>query len=103
MRNANTIAEASDGEIEMWVLADNKSVVTQGDWAQMSMQKTLQDRRHLTEEPEGRVFLLVDELEYGQGSPLLDEKHFVDMVAWSYYIYEYESVDEMKALLAAAE
>lgn len=101
--NANTIAEASDGEIEMWVLADNKSVVTQGDWAQMSMQKTLQDRRHLTEEPEGRVFLLVDELEYGQGSPLLDEKHFVDMVAWSYYIYEYESVDEMKALLAAAE
>lgn len=99
--NANTLTEASDGAIEMWVLADNKSVVTQGEWAQMGMQKTLQHKRHLTEEPEGRVFLLVDELEHQQGSPLLDEAHFVDMIAWSYYVYEYDSAGQMRALLEA--
>ena len=75
--------------------------MTQGERAQMGMQKTLQHKRHLTEEPEGRVFLLVDELEHQQGSPLLDEAHFVDMIAWSYYVYEYDSAGQMRALLEA--
>ena len=50
--------------------------------------------------PEGKVFLLVDELERESDSPLFDEAHLVDFVAWSYYVYEYDSVDEMRALIA---
>jgi len=101
--NANTITEASDGKIEMWVLADSKKAEHQTDWVDMQMQMSLQNKRHLTEDPIGKVFLLVDEEEYDTGSPLLKEEHLVDMIAWSYYIYEYDSVEEMRALLAAPQ
>lgn len=99
--NANTLTEASDGQIDMWVLADSKHGMMGGHWQQMIMQPILQRKSNLTQAPEGRVFLLVDEIEHEAGSPLFDKAHQVgDLVAWSYYIYEYESVDEMRALLA---
>lgn len=97
--NANTLTEASDGQIEMWVLADSKHGEKAGLWQSMTLQDTLQRKSRLTEDPEGKVFLLVDENEYKEGSPLLDEEHYVDMIAWSYYVYEYESAEEMRALL----
>lgn len=99
--NANTIVEASDGRIEMWVLADSKRAGGQETWTDMKMQYMLQNKSHLTQDPEGKVFLLVDEEEYAMGSPLLNEDHLVDMIAWSYYVYEYDSVQQMRALLKA--
>ena len=99
--NANLLTEASDGEIEMWVLADSKHSEYQGQWAQMNMQQTLQDKSHLTQDPEGKVFLLVDEREYAEGSPLLAQEHLVgELVGWSYYVYAYDSAADMRALLA---
>ena len=47
-------------------------------------------------------FLLVDDIESAVDCPLLDEAHLADenLIAWSYYVYVYDSVDEMRALLA---
>lgn len=94
--NCNMLTEASDGQIEMWVLADRD------DWVDdMEYSGILQLKRHLTEDPEGRVFLIVDERENELDSPLLDEAYLAtpDLVAWTYYVYEYESAEEMRRLL----
>ena len=98
--NANTLTEASDGQIEMWVLEDGR----RGTWMNMELHDILQSREHYTRDPEGKVFLLVDENEAKIDAPLLDEAHIIgENVAWSYAIYGYESVEEMRALVAGAQ
>lgn len=98
--NANTLTEASDGQIEMWVLEDGR----RGLWMNMELHDILQSREHYTRDPEGKVFLLVDENEVKTDAPLLDAAHIIgENVAWSYTIYGYESVEEMRALVAGAQ
>ena len=98
--NANTLTEASDGQIEMWVLEDGR----RGLWMNMELHDILQSREHYTRDPEGKVFLLVDENEAKTDAPLLDEAHIIGRnVAWSYTIYGYESVEEMRALVASGD
>lgn len=98
--NANTLTEASDGQIEMWVLEDGR----RGLWMNMELHDILQSREHYTRDPEGKVFLLVDENEAKTDAPLLDEAHIIGRnVAWSYTIYGYESVEEMRALVASED
>lgn len=95
--NANTLTEASDGQIEMWVLEDGRRNL----WMNLELHDILQSREHYTRDPEGKVFLLVDENEARTSAPLLDEAHIIgENVAWSYTIYGYESVGEMRALIA---
>ena len=101
--NANLLTAASDGRIDMWVLSDSSHSLYAGEWRTMGMQRILQEKRKLTEDPQGRVFLLVTEEEQKEGSPLLDPAHYVDMVAWSYYVYEYDSAQQMRELIAAAQ
>lgn len=98
--NANTLTEASNGQIEMWVLEDGR----RNAWMNLVLHDILQSKDHQTRDPEGRVFLLVDEEQNKVDSPLLNPEHLVgEMVAWSYYVYEYDSVDEMRALIAGNE
>lgn len=98
--NANLLTEASDGQIEMWVLSDRG----EAEWTGMKLHTMLQEASHLTRDPQGRVFLLVDEIENQADAPLLDEGHLVgELVGWSYYVYGYESVDEMRALIGGGQ
>lgn len=97
--NANTITEASDGRIRMWVLEDGR----QGDWTNLNLRDILQSKANLREEPEGKVFLLVDWNEAKTDTPLLDKAHFVETVGWTYDVYLYESVEEMRALIAGGQ
>ena len=98
--NANTLTEASDGQIEMWVLEDGR----RGEWMNLSLHDILQSKDHIDRDPEGKVFLLVNETEANVDAPLLDPDHLIgDMVAWSYDIYGYESVEEMRELIAQGE
>lgn len=101
--NANILTAASDGQLDMWVLSDSTHGLYAGEWRTMGMQRILQEKRKLTEDPEGKVFLLVTEEEYKEGSPLLDPAHYVDMIAWSYHVYEYDSAQQMRDLIASAE
>lgn len=101
--NANLLTAASDGQIDMWVLSDSSHSLYAGEWRTMGMQRILQEKRKLTEDPQGRVFLLVTEAEQKEGSPLLDPAHYVDMIAWSYHVYEYDSAAQMRELIAAAQ
>ena len=98
--NANTIAEASNGEIEMWVLEDGR----REEWMELSLHDILEKKEHYAREPEGKVFLLVDEVQNEVDAPILSKEHLIgDLVGWSYYIYGYDSVDEMRALIEQAK
>ena len=98
--NANVLAEASDGQIEMWVLEDGR----RNQWMNLELHWLLETKEHAERDPQGRVFLLVDELENQVDAPLLDKGHLVgELVGWSYYIYGYESVDEMRALIGEGQ
>ncbi len=101
--NANILSAASDGKLDMWVLSDSTHGLYAGEWRTMGMQRILQEKHKLTEDPEGKVFLLVTEAEQAEGSPLLDPAHYVDMVAWSYHVYEYDSAAQMRELIANAQ
>ena len=84
----------------MWVLEDGR----RNAWMNLVLHDILQSKDHQTRDPEGRVFLLVDEDQNKVDSPLLNPEHLVgEMVAWSYYVYEYDNVDEMRALIAGNE
>ena len=87
----------------MWVLSDSTHGLYAGEWRTMGMQRILQEKHKLTEDPQGKVFLLVTEAEQAEGSPLLDPAHYVDMIAWSYHVYEYDSAEQMRGLIAAAQ
>ena len=100
--NANIMSAASDGALDMWVLSDSTHGLYAGEWRTMGMQRILQEKRKLAEDPEGKVFLLVTEAEQAEGSPLLDPAHYVDMIAWSYHVYEYDSAEQMRELIANA-
>lgn len=93
--NAFPLEEASDGRITMRALHP-------GDWQNLTLFTMNQSKTRIAGEPEGPVFLLVDEIESAVDCPLLDEAHLADenLIAWSYYVYVYDSVDEMRALLA---
>lgn len=93
--NAFPLTEASDGRITMWSLDTNG-------WEKLALFPTNQSVNRFTSEPQGQVFLLVDEVQNAEDSPLLDRAHLADenMIGWSYYVYVYDSVDEMRALLA---
>jgi len=94
--NANTIAEASNGEIEMWVLEDGRYEK----WMELQLHSILEKKEHYTCKPEGKVFLLVDEIQNQVDAPLLSKDHLIgEQVGWSYFIYGYESVEEMQALV----
>ena len=96
--NANTLTEASDGQIEMWVLEDGRRDL----WMNLELHDILQSREHYTRDPEGKVFLLVTEEEDKTIAPLLDKAHIIgENIAWSYTIYGYESVEEMRSLIAS--
>ena len=84
----------------MWVLEDGR----RGLWMNMELHDILQSREHYTRDPEGKVFLLVDENEAKTDAPLLDEAHIIGRnVAWSYTIYGNESVEEKRALVASGD
>jgi len=101
--NANLICAASDGQLDMWVLADSIHGLHAGKWRTMGMQQILQEKRKLEEMPEGKVFLLVTEAEQAEGSPLLDPAHYVGMVGWSYHVYEYDSAVDMYIMVENAD
>ena len=93
--NAYTIEEASNGRITMRALDT-------GNWAEPEVFAMNSSKFRVREEPEGPVFLLVDEIENLEQTPLLDKAYLATekMIGWSYYIYVYDSVDQMRALAA---
>ena len=93
--NAYTIEEASNGRITMRALDTD-------DWRQLDLFAMNSSRTRMDAEPEGPVFLLVDEIENLADTPLFDKAHLAteEMIGWSYYIYVYDSVEQMRALAA---
>lgn len=94
--NANVLTVASNGQIETW----NIEYIPKEPAMVPYLWGGLQKKSHMTERPEGKIFLLVDDIENNFGWAPLNAEHLVgDWVCGGYYVYEYESADEMFAQL----
>ena len=87
--------ELSNGKLEMWKLYNHRK--RSGDWTDIKADNWLQDRRHLTNDPEGRVFLLLTD-----DQVKMDKQHFYtekDHLVYSrngMKIYDFNNVAELR-------
>ncbi len=89
--NGDNLTELSDGRIEMWVLTTD-SVIS--DWSECRINEWLQVKAHMTQQPEGPVFLLLDEEEIKEAGslPFENEPAYSDR---GYSIWLFDSTDEL--------
>lgn len=85
--NANVLTEYSNGEIEIWTFLERPS----------NMHEWLQDTRHVSQQPEGRCFLL---LEGGEGSRPPWEPFYED---GRYALYSVEDTQQLRQYLYSWE
>ncbi|MBQ7501635.1 hypothetical protein IJT93_02825 [bacterium] len=92
--HSNILTELSDGKIEMWTV-DNKGAVI-GSWTRLKKYAWLQDQRHLTKEPKGKVFLFLNkkELKFDPAKLYADKKHLI-FKNKEFAIYGYSSARAM--------
>ena len=96
--NSNVLTELSDGEIETWTLDFYGDYGNE--WAKLRVRSWLQDRRHLEKDPEGKVFLLLQnlELKYDRAEIYTDESRLLYRNK-DLSIYGYASAEEMRGAL----
>lgn len=92
--NANVLTEASDGNLEIWSLYDSDR-----GWKSLALYPWLQKKEHLQSRPGGKVFLLLDESEYRENEDAMLQDYYKDMIAWSYYIFEFEDADQLHEVM----
>lgn len=92
--HSDIITELSDGRIEMWTVSSD--AVNIGNWTSMRKYAWLQDKRHLTKDPQGKVFLLLNrkELKYDRARLYTDEKHLI-FKNKELAVYGYRSAEAM--------
>ncbi|WP_026656581.1 MULTISPECIES: hypothetical protein [unclassified Butyrivibrio] len=102
----NSVTELTDGKAEVWITKD--TTFSALDDADKTVEQWLQDKRHLSELPKGRFFVLtygrvVDDPEYPAYTPLfLDESHMVyadDGIT----VYVFEDFDDYRNTLKEVE
>lgn len=89
--NGSNLTELSDGKIEIWGLTTD-SVVS--DWSECRINEWLQVKSHMTSQPEGTVFLLLDDQEVEEAGSL----PFEEEPAYSergYCVWIFDSADEL--------
>lgn len=92
------VTELSNGQIEMWKLYNHRK--RSGDWTDLRADNWLQDRRHLTHDPEGKVFLLLTDAQARMDTHHLyaDKNHLVyDKRGMK--VYAYDSAAQLRANL----
>ena len=90
------ITEASDGAIEVWVLEEP---VFSDAWRRLGLNEFLQEKRHLSEAPEGPVFVCLFDEEAADPPAWADGAHLAKAAPWG-SVYVYESAGELQALSA---
>ena len=100
--NANILTELSNGEIEVWIWADNGGAEQGKDWPEQveNVDDTfpwLQRRSHEERHPEGKVFLLMTNAEY-DSCPWIEYDTDEQIVCENgpYRVLGYNSYGEMK-------
>ncbi|MBQ7529696.1 hypothetical protein IJT10_07340 [bacterium] len=94
----NVATELSNGKLEMWKLYNHRK--RSGDWTELKMDNWLQDRRHLTQDPEGKIFLLLTNQQ-----ARMDRNHFYADKDHLVYdrrgmkVYAYDSIDHLRSNL----
>lgn len=92
--NGNVLTELSDGGLDLY---------TYGWWGEGELRPWLQRRDHLTQPPEGPVFVYVSDYEsYAEEVPCAKEDHLVyESARYGTRIYAYDSAQEVVALQQA--
>ena len=92
--NGNTLIEASDGRLDVYVYDK---------WSFQNLNRWLQRKSHMEELPEGPVFVYVTGEEYFTGGvPCAQEDHLVyESAYYGSHIYAYDSAQEVAALQRA--
>ena len=88
------ITEASDGQIEIWVLEEP---VYSDAWRHLGLNDILQEKRHYAKEPEGPVFVCLFSEETGSLPPWADRAHLAVRADWG-RVYTYESAEKLHSL-----
>ena len=87
------LTEAADGKIEIWVLEEP---VYNASWRSLKLNDILQEKRHLTEDPEGAVFVYLYGTETENPPAWTRGDHLVISTYWG-DVYAYGSAKELKA------
>ena len=87
---SNIVTELTNGKIEMWTMKDSALA---DDWKELKIYPWLQKKSHLTEKPEGRVFVLLTEEEYETDPSFVDNN--VVYQSEGIVILDYESADQL--------
>ena len=88
-----TLTNASSGAIEVWVL--DEATYTD-DWKQLNLNQFLQEKRHLTEDPAGAVFVYLSPEEETDPPAWADQAHLAKRASWG-AVYVWESAASLRA------
>lgn len=95
--NSNVTTELSSGKIEMWTLNDS----TNNDlWKNLQLFDCLQQKDHLSRQPEGKVFVILNEWEYLQEPvPVYAREEYLAYQGHDCYVFTYSSAQELYSLV----
>lgn len=92
--NGTTQVELSNGQLEVWVM----NYVEEQEEDGFKILEFSQDKKHLYNYPEGRIYVLLDTEENALNPPYALPDHLV-YDSTGFFIYEYDSVQELYATL----
>ena len=96
--NSNVLTELSDGGLEMWTLDYYGSYGNQ--WTKLRVRSWLQDRRHLENDPEGKIFLLLSnsERQFDRAGIYIDGGNYIYGDKYI-SVYAFGGADELRSRL----
>ena len=99
--NCNNMVEISNGTLDIWCLLDSNQPKT-GKWWSLKLNKWMVEKRHLKEDPEGEVFLLLTKDERDQAKSAGIDMGKPAASIEGYCIYTYDSTDELRDALGVS-
>ena len=88
--NSNIVTALSDGKVEMWTVAPS----WMPEWSELTLYPWLQEKDHLENIPEEKIFLLLTSFEDGADLPFSQGDREVYRCN-DYTVYEYENAEKM--------
>ena len=100
--NCNNMVEISNGDLDIWCLLDSNQPKN-GNWWSLKLNKWMVQKRHLKEEPEGEVFLLLTKDERKQAKSAGVDMGDPAATIEGYCIYTYDSARELRDALGVSD
>ena len=96
------MVEISNGDLDIWGLLDSNQPKN-GNWWSLKLNKWMVQKRHLNEEPEGEVFLLLTKDERKQAKSAGVDMGDPAVTIEGSCIYTYDSARELRDALGVSD